>query len=220
MAALPVPVLAPAVFPTPDLHDFKYSDLFKATEDEISAIAWCQNNGLIAKDKMCASCGSPTALRERDTVKNKGFYFRCTLRSCRKEISCRDYVIQDELQFQLGIVGEHTIVDWKNFCRDICLEYFIRNPVVIGGPGQTVEIDECLLVRRKYNVGHQVREQWVFGGYDVATKVGFMVPVDRRDAATLLPIIQKYIAPGTTIISDLWAAYNTIGTLGYQHLHR
>ena len=41
MAALPVPVLAPAVFPTPDL----------ATEDEISAIAWCQNNGLIARDR-------------------------------------------------------------------------------------------------------------------------------------------------------------------------
>ena len=29
----------------------------------------------------------------------------------------------------------------------------------------TVEIDECLLVRRKYNVGHQVGEQWVYGGY-------------------------------------------------------
>ncbi|KAL5505888.1 hypothetical protein EMCRGX_G007427 [Ephydatia muelleri] len=56
MAALPVPALAPAVvIPTPDLHDFKYSDLFKATEDEISAVAWCQNNGLIAKDKMCVS---------------------------------------------------------------------------------------------------------------------------------------------------------------------
>ena len=39
MAALPVPALAPAVIPTPDLHEFKYSDLFKATEDEISAIA-------------------------------------------------------------------------------------------------------------------------------------------------------------------------------------
>ena len=78
--------------------------------------------------------------------------------------------------------------------------------------------DESLLVRRKYNVGHQVGEQWVFGGYDVADKVGFIVPVDRRDAATLLPIIQQHIAPGTTVVSDLWAAYNTLGTQGYQHL--
>ena len=60
---------------------------------------------------------------------------------------------QDELQFQLKIGGSHTIVDWKNVCSDICLEYFLRNPVVIGGPGHTVEINECLLVRRKYNVG-------------------------------------------------------------------
>ena len=113
MAALPVPVLAPAVFPTPDLHDFKYSDLFKATEDEISAIAWCQNNGLIAKDKMCASCGSPTAWFE-------GSHLRIATIIQFVYFWCRDYVIQDELQFQLGIVGEHTIVDWKNFCRDIC----------------------------------------------------------------------------------------------------
>ena len=103
MAALPVPVLAPAVFPTPDLHDFKYSDLFKATEDEISAIAWCQNNGLIAKDKMCASCGSPTALRERDTVKNKGFYFRCTLRSCRKEIVLQANIPTKVLPVDYGV---------------------------------------------------------------------------------------------------------------------
>ena len=40
----------------------------------------------------------------------------------------------------------------------------MRHPVLIGGPGHTVEIDESLLVRRKYNVGHQVGEQWVFGG--------------------------------------------------------
>ena len=45
-------------------------------------------------------------------------------------------------------------------------------------------------------------------------KVGFMDPVDRRDAATLLP--QHIVS--TAIISDLWAAYNTLGTQGYQHL--
>ena len=66
-------------------------------------------------------------------------------------------------------------------------------------------------MRRKYNIGHQVDEQWVFGGYDVVDKVGFMVPVDRRDGgrshtSTVLPIIRQHnIVPGTTIISG---AYN------------
>ena len=45
-------------------------------------------------------------------------------------------------------------------------------------------------------------------------QVGCMV---RRDAATLLPMIRQHIVPGNTIISDLWAAYNTLGTQGYQH---
>lgn len=47
-----------------------------------------------------------------------------------------------------------------------------------------------------------------------------MEMVERRNADTLLPIIQKYIKPNTTIISDLWAAYRKIGDLpeGYNHL--
>ena len=37
--------------------------------------------------------------------------------------------------------------------------------------------------------------------------------VPRRDAATLLPIIQAHTAPGTIIHSDEWAAYSQV-----QHL--
>ena len=35
-----------------------------------------------------------------------------------------------------------TIVDWFNFHRDVCAQYFIDNPVMLGGPGKIVEIDE------------------------------------------------------------------------------
>ena len=50
-----------------------------------------------------------------------------------------------------------------------------------------------------YREGH-----WVFGGIERGTSEAFMVEVTDRSASTLLPIIQKFIKPGTTIISDEW----------------
>ena len=61
-------------------------------------------------------------------------------------------------------LAKNTVIDWKQFCRDICHEYFILNPIQLGGIGRTIDIDESCIVRRKYNRGHLVREQWVFVG--------------------------------------------------------
>ena len=138
-----------------------------------------------------------------------------------------DMAEQDMLQLQTQVGGAHTIVDWKNFCRDVCVEYIITHPIHIGGPGHVVEIDECQLVRRKYNVGHLVQEQWVFGGIDPATNEGFLIPVPDRTRPTLEALIIEYIRPGTTIHSDQWAAYGNLANLvnpatglnmGYTHL--
>lgn len=43
--------------------------------------------------------------------------------------------------------------------------------------------------------------------------MGYMLVVQQRDDATLLPIIQAHMAPGTIIHSDQWAAYNNVQSI-------
>ena len=52
----------------------------------------------------------------------------------------------------------------------------------------------------------------------------FSVVVENRDAATLLPLIRKYIRPGSIKYSDKWAAYRSIPEMegcdfGYQSVN-
>ncbi|XP_023209731.1 uncharacterized protein LOC111612724 [Centruroides sculpturatus] len=219
--------------------------LFLVTQNSRETIQWAMDNGLIKKHRNCENgrCAGVNVMRLEEVASTDGLIWRCSAgTACRKKISIRkdsffershlpiakiiqlaymwafEIDKQDFIQRELQISSPNTVVDWKQFCRDICHEWIIRNPIVIGGPGHTVEIDESCFVRRKYNRGRLVREQWVFGGYDVNTKQSFMVAVDQRNAATLLPILQQFVLPGTIVVSDLWAAYNTIRNLGYQHL--
>ena len=55
----------------------------------------------------------------------------------------------------------------------------------------------------------------MFGLVDTSTRpaLGFMQIVQARDAATLLPIIQQHVRPGTIIHTDQWRAYNQVSSL-------
>ena len=108
----------------------------------------------------------------------------------------------EHAQHELQIGSEHSIVDWNQYCRDIAVSHFVNNPVQIGGPGHIVEIDKSLFSRGKYNRGRIVPEQWIFGGYDPATEEGFLLPVPRRNAATLMPL------------------HHTVGQAGERNLER
>ena len=89
------------------------------------------------------------------------------------------------------------------YLRDICSWKLLRTPIQLGGTDKVVQIDESVMVKAKYHHGHQLREKqwWVFGVYDPELKEGFIQLVEQRDAATLLPIIQRVVRPGTTIWS-------------------
>ena len=68
-----------------------------------------------------------------------------------------------------------------------------NHPAVIGGPNVEVEIDESKFGKRKYNRGRTVDGHWVFGGVERMTGECFLVEVQQRDAATLLPIVQNFV---------------------------
>jgi len=97
------------------------------------------------------------------------------------------------------------------------LEYVLGSSPKIGGPNKTVEIDESKFGRRKYNRGHKVKGQWVFGGVERESGKTFLVPVPDRTADTLMAVISDWIEPGTTVIISCWSAYGDIETQGYTH---
>lgn len=116
-------------------------------------------------------------------------------------------------------IGGHAFVDWSNFLREVCANTLINNPVVIGGPGMDVEIDESMFSRRKNEVGRTYPAQWVFGGICRQTKECFLFTVQDRSAATLEPIITQCILPGSRIFSDEWRSYLNISNLGQNYTH-
>ncbi|EFO95635.1 hypothetical protein CRE_13111 [Caenorhabditis remanei] len=134
-----------------------------------------------------------------------------------------------------------VVVDAYSWFRDISQIWFERESANqrfrLGGPGQlrfnkshcqwfhiagtVVEIDETLLYKAKYNRGRMLNRPqiWVFGMLQRGSNKVAMFEVPNRSAATLLPLIEAHVEPGTTIISDGWAAYGGIRNLqaGYDH---
>lgn len=116
------------------------------------------------------------------------------------------------------IPGRRTSVDWASFCREVVFDDLVENKKPIGGVGRTVELDESKFGKRKYHRGKRVEGQWVFGGFERETGRCFMVPVERRDVDTLIPLIEEWVLPGTTIITDFWKTYDCMNKERYNHL--
>jgi transposase-like protein len=194
-------------------------------------IYFLQNKGLLIKSIKC--CNNQMILVERTSVIDLCLW-RCQF--CKKETSIRinSFFSRSKLSLKEIIIicycwfnkipmklcereaslgygvkngGRNTIIDWYNFCRDVCRESLYETGDMIGGENKIVEIDESAFGKRKYNRGSRRNTYWVFGGVERISNKCFLVPVKRRTRRTLWPIIFKYVRPGSTIISDCWRAY-------------
>jgi hypothetical protein len=216
---------------------FSFLELFGNQETVIYAL---RQADLLSTYQLCQSCSCP--MTERRVKKGDGAMFFCDKRACRKAKSVRSgsFFERSKLSLCDGMLFIHlwskgyseklinedfpfsypTIVDWSRFCRDLCLYHFENDNQVIGGPGWTVEVDETLAVKRKYNRGRMVRAGWLFGGIERRNDGSFrcfMRMVYDRSETHLCHLIREHVALGTHIITDGWAAYRNLSTMGYRH---
>ena len=216
------------------VSDMNMRMLILATNAKIDAITWSREHGLLKRSRSCPVCGKDMR-QEVQVHKGDGYRFIC----CKTEVSIREgsffsgsklklwqiilvlYMYSYEfanvkiLRRECEIAGPQAITKWRNYVRNIYSEYFLRHSAQVGGPGHTVEIDECSFWRRKPTMGKDEIRQLLFGGIDVDTKDVFLVAVETRNPETLHPVLQQYVLPGTTVVSDLGYDHMTVNELKF-----
>ena len=206
------------------------------TTDNGTTQTWLRRKGLIGDftGEDCGKCDQGSLRLVRDSsYKSDGHCWRCNNKTCNGKVSIRRGSWFDHSKLTMGqvtyfwvkelpnktteeecAISNKSIVDWYYFCREVCatiieekLEVWVR----------LLRLTNPNLVSVNTTRGRRVDGVWVFGGIDRRTRQCFLVTVEDRSEATLIPIIQKYIKPGTTIMSDCWKAYRKLEQLGYKH---
>jgi transposase-like protein len=106
-------------------------------------------------------------------------------------------------------IAKSNVVEWYKKFRKVCSEYFLRNPIRLGG---NVEIDETFMSRRHGRRGRRVRRhsKWLLTMVERGTNLSYIRVVYRRSAAFLLPIILRHVRPLSNIYTDEWRAYRAL----------
>ena len=143
---------------------------------------------------------------------------------------------QSNLGVSLGVSSKYrrlfqeATVDWIDSQEPIGGQYRGGAPII-------VELDESLFISTKHVKGSKrsIESCWVFGGIERYSKKSFLFPLSKvhksktgakkwcrallRDSDTLIPLIQRFVKPGSLIITDGWTAYLSLCDYGYLH-HR
>uniref|UniRef100_A0A8R1HPT0 DDE_Tnp_IS1595 domain-containing protein n=1 Tax=Caenorhabditis japonica TaxID=281687 RepID=A0A8R1HPT0_CAEJA len=101
-----------------------------------------------------------------------------------------------------------TIVDYRNFFRELCIKIEKRYGMIGGGDEEIVELDEIAVHSRKYGRRDKERELTrILGGRRRLTKNVFALITPTRSSKTMIPIIREKVHSQSIIHSDLSKAY-------------
>jgi len=210
-------------------------------------VKWCQSVGLLPEHRECGKCRRPMTLSTKREGTAAGMRWRChkcskevslvsgtvfeESRISLGQVLLLIYCFANGFSYEDAIressMGEssitrQTISHWYATCREACVAWTEGRVCQgkMGGQGSVVEVDEAMIGRRKYNRGRLVPSTWVLGIIDVHTRELRIevCPGNRRDAKTLLAIIDKHVEAGTTVMTDCWRSYENLTAEGFNHL--
>ena len=129
-----------------------------------------------------------------------------------------------QIEHYVKEVSKKTLIKMMAKLRQICRSEvnILEETLVFGNEVEcicNVEIDEaCFGKKRKHSKGKTYKKVRVFGITERNSNKVLFKLVQKRDKATLLPIIKKHISTAATIHHDDWPAYRKLSSFGYKHL--
>ena len=215
-------------------------DLQTIFQNEVEAIKFSFQTGLLELQYCDNHSGEKIEMKLRE---NRNFRFNMCYEchQCHNRVSILHNSIFTRTKLPIGTVlkiiycwvykypcrmAEHEcgvknecITNFYSCLQNVCKLYNDTFFYSIGGEGLSVEIDETINARRKYNKGRISPQCWVFGGICRETKIAFAQIVPNRSSETLIPIIQERIMDGSTLYSDEWRSYDIIEKLNNNYHH-
>lgn len=96
-------------------------------------------------------------------------------------------------------ISRDTLAKVLSSFRVVCQKRFELHPTVLVEAGITAGLDEAVIAKRKYNVGHMLTNNRY-----LAKSIGkfFAILVKRWESATLLSLTQWFVTLGTTVDTD------------------
>lgn len=197
---------------------------------------------LIVSEAKCPRCDKNLTLSQRPQLSDR-YYWRCGKKSAgntcygSKSVRENSWFSKSKLTmpeiFLLtyeivkgytadNLIDEYafssaTVADWRQFVRELIVDYIELHSEKLGGPGKIVEVDESKFGKNKYHRGRPVQGQWVFGGVERDSGKIFLVAVHDRTSATLKSVIKEWVHKDTTIYTDCWKGYNDLDKEGFSH---
>ncbi|CAL4156723.1 unnamed protein product [Meganyctiphanes norvegica] len=216
--------------------------LVAETTSILNVIRWLQQHQLLKSEMKCDHCESLMAWKNANSDKKwmDTFFWQCENRNCltrfcTKTIRAGTVFAGSKLCLKKwlhimykwcknvgptaasneGLSNRITICTCYSMFREVCEVYFNANPIKLGGPGISIEIDvSCFRQKRKSNHGHELQHEalpptFVLGIFDTngSPLIGYVQIVETADIATLLPIVLTVVQPGSIINNKEWSSY-------------